>query len=164
MRSACVLLLALLLPSLAAAQLLDTTTIAQINAATRAQLRLRSGARGVVHQPAATASTVAFASAEFLTPGGNRATADSPLPVGEIERIQVAIGNAALGGAKIGAGIGAGLALVAALVTAGEDFVSLTPAEAAVSIVVTAGFGGLVGALIGSGSTRWQTVYPAAAP
>ena len=162
MRTLRLLLLSVLVPLGTSAQSLDTAAVARINDATQARLRLHGGSHGVVQKPQATPAGIAYDRGTFRTEGGNPVEPARPVPLSEILEIDVARGTQAGRGATIGAIAGGTLALLAALVTSGEDFVSLTPGEAVAAVAVWAAIGAGVGALIGSQSPRWHSVYRAA--
>jgi hypothetical protein len=86
------------------------------------------------------------------------------LPVFQITQIQVPHGSHALLGGKLGAGVGCGLSLLAIAVTSGDGWTSPTAEEAGRAIVALTLIGAGVGALIGSASPRWRTVYDSPAP
>lgn len=91
-------------------------------------------------------------------------SAAAPLLLDSVDRIQVR-GNAAGTGVLIGAGIGlvgglaTGIGLTSSLCNDGLGCSNAGGGTAFIALVSTAG-GALLGALIGSASKRWQTIYP----
>lgn len=154
----CLLLLAGA-PVLASAQELGSDVVGQINASSKARVRLIEGPRATLYSPKADSTSLEFKRGEFVNNAGSVVQLSQPLGVAQVAEIQVAKGNHAWKGAQIGGGIGAALALLAIAVTAGDPYVSPTPGEAVTGLVVWTAIGGGVGALIGSASTRWKPVY-----
>jgi hypothetical protein len=91
-------------------------------------------------------------------------SAAAHLMLDSVDRIQVR-GNAAGSGALIGAGIGllgglaTGIGLTSSLCNDGLGCSNAGGGTAVIALVSTAG-GALLGALIGSASKRWKTIYP----
>ena len=146
-------------PTLVVGQTLSSAAIEQINASSKAKVRLVEGGRGTVYQPTADSSSVGFKRSEFLNRGGNTVELPSPFEVNQVREIQVKVGSHAGKGAQLGGVIGATLALAAVLVTSGDPYVSPSTGQAVGAVVVWTGIGAGVGALIGKASPRWKTVY-----
>ena len=115
------------------------------------------GTRYLVH-PHLSGRSLAF---EAMEPPDSVAT---QLVLDGVDRIQVRR-NAAGTGALIGAGIGlmgglaTGIGLTSTLCNDGLGCSNAGGGTAFIALVSTAG-GALLGALIGSASKRWQTIYP----
>ena len=152
------------LPDGATAQTLPPEAIQQVNAASRIRVRLTSGEQATLYAPAIDSGSLSYTGSRFLGHGGSLAQLPPPLPVPRITQIQVPRGTHALLGGKIGAGVGCGLSLLAIAVTAGDSWTSPTAEEAGRGVVALTLIGAGVGALIGSASPRWRTVYSAPAP
>ena len=136
----------------------------QVNEASRIRVRLASGERGTLYAPTIDFGSLSYTGSRLLGQGGGLTQITPPLPVSRITQIQVPHGSHALLGGKIGAGVGCGLSLLAIAVTAGDSWTSPTPEEAGRGIVALTLMGAGVGALIGSASPRWRTVYDASVP
>jgi hypothetical protein len=147
------------MPGLVAGQTLSSAVIQQINASSKAKVRLVEGGRGTLFSPTADSSSVGFERSEFLNRGGNTVNLASPFEVNQVREIQVKVGSHTGKGAKIGAGVGAALALIGVIALSGDPYLSPTTGEAATGVVVWTGIGAGVGALIGAASPRWKTVY-----
>ena len=148
----------------ATAQTLSPEAIQQVNAASRIRVRLASGEGGTLYAPAIDSGSLSYTGSRVLGQVGSLAQLTAPLPVAQITQIQVPHGSHALLGGKIGAAVGCGLSLLAIAVTAGDSWTSPTPDEAGRAIVALTLIGAGAGALIGSASPRWRTVYDAPAP
>jgi hypothetical protein len=148
----------------ATAQTPPPEAMQQVNVASRIRVRLASGERATLYAPAIDSGSLSYTGSRFLGHGGSLAQLTPPLPVSQITQIQVPHGSHALLGGKIGAGVGCGLSLLAIAVTAGDSWTSPTAEEAGRAIVALTFIGAGVGALIGSASPRWRTVYSAPAP
>jgi hypothetical protein len=152
------------LPAWAAAQTLPPEAMQQVSAAPRIRVRLASGERGTLYAPAVDSGSITYTGSSLASQDGSLAQLPPPLPVAQITQIQVPHSSHALLGGKIGAGVGCGLSLLAIAVTAGDSWTSPTAEGAGRAIVALTFIGAGVGALIGSGSPRWRTVYSAPAP
>jgi hypothetical protein len=151
------------LPAQATAQTLPPEAMQQVNTASRIRVRLASGERGALYAPAIDSASLSYTGSRLLGLGGSLAQLPPPLPVSQITQIQVPHGSHALLGGKVGAGVGCGLSLLAIAVTSGDGWTSPTAGEAGRAIVALTLIGAGVGALIGSASPRWRTVYDAPA-
>jgi len=154
----CLLLLAGA-PVLASAQELGADVVGQINASSKARVRLIEGPRATLYSPKADSTSLGFKRGEFVNHAGSVVQLPQPLGVAQVAEIQVAQGTHAWKGAKIGGGIGAALALLAVAAMSGDPYVSPTTGQAVTGVVAWTLIGGGVGALIGSASTRWKPVY-----
>jgi len=154
----CLLLLAGA-PVLASAQELGSEIVGQINASSKARVRLVEGPRATLYSPKADSTSLGFKRGEFVNHAGSVVQLSQPLGVAQVAEIQVAKGSNAGKGAKIGGGIGAALALIAVAAASGDSYVSPSTGQAVGAVVVWTFIGGGVGALIGSASTRWKPVY-----
>ena len=148
----------------AAAQTLPLDAMQQVNGSSRVRVRLASGEWETVYRPVVDSESLSYSASGLIGQGGRVAQLPPPLPVARIAQIQVPHGSHALVGGKIGAGIGCALSLLAIAVASGDSWTSPTGAEAGRAIVTLTLIGGGVGALIGSASPRWRTVYGAPAP
>lgn len=152
------------LPAPATAQTLPPQAMQQVNAASRIRVRLASGERGTLYAPAIDSGSLSYTGSRLLGSSGSVAQLPPTLPVAQIRLIQVPHGSHALLGGKIGAAVGCGLSLLGIAATSGDGWTSPTPEEAGFGIVALTVMGAGVGALIGSASPRWRTVYDAPAP
>lgn len=87
-----------------------------------------------------------------------------PLRVDQLSQIQIARGSHAASGAGLGAAIGAGLGIVLSAGANAQDAGYFTTSDYLQGTATLAVLGAALGALIGSGSPRWHTVYPVAEP
>jgi hypothetical protein len=145
-------------PTLGRAQVLSSGIVDQINASTRVRVRLREGRQGNLYAPRADSMSLTYDRGEFLDRGGRLVKLPPPLSIRQLAEIKVAQGSHAGSGARIGAGVGAGLAILAIVVCQGT-LCQPSSGEAAAAVVVWTVAGAGVGALIGSLSPRWHTVY-----
>ena len=76
----------------------------------------------------------------------------------------MARGSNAGKGAFIGGGIGLGLSIVAVIALSGDEWTTPSAGQAVAGMLLNTAAGAGIGALIGSASTRWRTVYQADAP
>jgi hypothetical protein len=150
------LLTGLLAP--AEAQQLSPQTLQQINAASRARVRLAGEGwhrlRGNAASPAASPD-----GERLYVATGRSGEPVTAVPLSEVAQVQVARGSYAGNGAKIGGAIGLGLSLLAIAVTAGDDWTAPTGEQAIVGTVFTTALGAGIGALVGLTAPRWHTVY-----
>ena len=146
------------------AQALTPDARQQVNAASRIRVRLASGERGVLEAPAIDSGSLSYTGNHLLGSSGSLTQLPPPLPVARITQIQVPHGSHALLGGKIGAAVGCGLSLLGIAAASGDGWTSPTPQEAGFAIVVLTFVGAGVGAVIGSASPRWETVYDIPAP
>jgi hypothetical protein len=156
--------LLVILGTQARAQTLTRDALQEVNAAPRVRVRLASGERGTLYAPAIDAGSLSYTGNRLLGSSGNPAQLPSPLPVAQITQIQVPHGTHALLGGKIGAAVGCALSLLVIAGTSGDGWVSPTPGEAGFAVVALTVVGAGVGALIGSASPRWKSVYDTSAP
>jgi hypothetical protein len=164
----CFLLLAVSPLVRGAAQVLPPDVVEQINAATRARVRLVEGARVTLYAPRADSTSLTYDPNKVVDRGGGTAALPAPLSIGQLAEIEVPSGSragrgAVIGGA-VGAGIGAGLALLLIAVCSGNNSYCQPSSGQAVGgfvglTLIGAGAGAGVGVLIGSLSPRWKTVY-----
>lgn len=167
MRSYQIVASALLLASLSAevcAQELASGVIQQVRAASKIRVRLVQGGWGTLDSPAVDSASLSYTGSRFLNRGGGNMQLAAPLPMAQVAQIQVPHGSQAGRGARIGGVVGLGLSLLAIAVTAGDGWVSPTTGQAVGAMVGWTAIGAGVGALIGSTSRRWTTVYMAADP
>ena len=78
-----------------------------------------------------------------------------------MRELQVARGSNAGKGGFLGGVIGLGFGIVAVILASGDDWTTPTPGEAVTGMLITTAAGAGIGALVGSASTRWRTVYGA---
>jgi hypothetical protein len=149
-------------PVLVSAQELGSDVVGQINASSKARVRLIEGPRATLYSPKADSTSLEFKRGEFVNNAGSVVQLSQPLGVAQVAEIQVANGTHAWKGAKIGAGVVAALALLATAVSSSSEdngYYSPSTGETVSGVVVFALIGGGIGALIGSTSTRWKPVY-----
>jgi hypothetical protein len=164
MRSHAVLTVLLLLAGHAVpgmAQELPTETLQTINAASRARVRL--GDEGW-HRLAGTGRGMSADGGRVYVRDGSADSSLTEVALGEVRELQVARGSNAGKGAFIGGGIGLALGIVAVIALSGDDWTTPSAGQAVAGMLVNTAAGAGVGALVGSASTRWRTVYPADAP
>src|SRR4029450_1747952 len=101
----CLLLLAGA-PVLASAQELGSDVVGQINASSKARVRLLEGPHATLYSPKADSTSLGFKRGEFVNHAGGVVQLSQPLVVAQVAEIQVAQGTPAWKGAKIGGGIG----------------------------------------------------------
>jgi len=148
----------------AVAQALPQQIAAELSAASKARVRLRNGTWITLDGPKAESSNITYRYGEFLNRGGTRVAIPGPLRVDQLSHIQISRGSHAAKGAKLGGGIGAGLGVVLFAVAAVDDPGYFSTGESIQGTITLALFGAALGALIGSGSPRWQTVYTVPSP
>jgi len=146
------------------AQSLTPDALQQVNAASRIRVRLASGERGVLDAPAIDSGNLSYTGNHLLGSSGSLAQLPPPLPVAQVTQIQVPHGSHAPLGGKIGAAVGCGLSLLVIAAASGDGWTSPTPDQAGFAIVALTVVGAGVGAVIGSASPRWKTVYDTSAP
>lgn len=145
----------------AMAQELSTETLQAINAASRARVRL--GDEGW-HRLAGTGRGMSVDSGRVYVRDGSADSSLTEVALGDVRELQVARGSNAGKGAFIGGGIGLALGIVAVIALSGDDWTTPTAGQAVAGMLVNTAAGAGIGALVGSASTRWRTVYPADAP
>jgi hypothetical protein len=145
----------------AMAQELSTETLQAINAASRARVRL--GDEGW-HRLAGTGRGMSVDSGRVYVRDGRSDSSLTEVALGDVRELQVARGSNAGKGAFIGGGIGLALGIVAVIALSGDDWTTPTAGQAVAGMLVNTAAGAGIGALVGSASTRWRTVYPADAP
>jgi hypothetical protein len=145
------------------AQTLSLEAIEEINAASKARARLRDGGWINLYDARADSTSLTFRRGEFLNRGGTLVEVNPPLLVSQLTQIQVSLGSRAASGAKIGGGIMAGLTMIAIVGCQGTSC-EPTSGQALTALVGWTGIGAGVGALIGSGSSRWKTIHPTSGP
>ena len=145
----------------AMAQELSTETLQAINAASRARVRL--GDEGW-HRLAGTGRGMSVDSGRVYVRDGRSDSSLTEVALGDVRELQVARGSNAGRGAFIGGGIGLALGIVAVIALSGDDWTTPTAGQAVAGMLVNTAAGAGIGALVGSASTRWRTVYPADAP
>jgi hypothetical protein len=144
-----------------AAQELSSETLQAINTAAHARVRL---ADAEWHRLAGTGSGMSSDHAQVYVRAGR---ADSPVTevsLRDVRELQVARGSNAGKGAFIGGALGLGLGIVAVIGASGDDWTTPTPGQAVTAMLVSTIAGAGIGALVGSASTHWRTVYEADAP
>lgn len=144
-----------------AAQELATETLQEINAASRARVRLSDAGWHRLAESGQAAS--ADGTLVYVRDG----SADSSLrevSLGEVRELQVARGSNAGKGATIGGGIGLALGIAAVIAASSDDWTTPTGGQAIVGMLLFTATGAGIGALAGSASTHWHTVYGADAP
>jgi hypothetical protein len=164
MRSYYIIAQSLLLVSLSAevcAQELPAVIRQQISAAPKVRVQLVRGDWGTLQAPGLDSAGLSYTGSRFPNKGADLA---APLPMAQVAQIQVPNGSLAGRGARIGATVGLGLSLLAIAVTAGDSWVSPTAGQAVAAAIGWTAMGAGVGAIIGSASQRWTTVYMSAVP
>ena len=144
----------------------DTAALAALLDSTpRIQVRLPTG-WATLDGPRLQRDSLQFRHGTTHDRGGRLVALPSPLAFAAVSEIRVAAGKRTARGAAMGAGIGAvlGLLLVSGLGSEPDCLGCPTEAEARPVIPLLAALGAGVGALIGSGSTGWRTVYRSPGP
>jgi hypothetical protein len=139
----------------------DTAALAAvIDSAPRIRVRLATGWAGL-DSPRLQRDSLHFLVGSTLDRGGRPVALLSPLALGDVREIRIPAGHRTGKGAALGAGIGAGLGLVVAVGAASEPqcLGCPTAGEGFLAVPIVALLGAGVGALIGSASTHWLTVY-----
>ncbi|MFL5517261.1 MAG: hypothetical protein ACJ8DJ_13965 [Gemmatimonadales bacterium] len=145
----------------AAAQELSAETLQAINSASRARARLGDAEW---HRLADTGRGMSADGARVYVQDGATTSSLTEVALPEVRELQVARGSNAGKGAFIGGAIGLGLSLVAVIALSGDDWAAPSSGQAVAGMLVNTAAGAGVGALIGSASTHWRTVYQADAP
>lgn len=143
------------------AQELSTETLQTINAASRARVRL--GDEGW-HRLAGTGRGMSADGGRVYVRDGSADSSLTEVALGDVRELQVARGSNAGKGAFIGGGIGLALGIAAVIVASTDDWTTPSAGQAVAGMLVNTAAGAGVGALVGSASTRWRTVYPTDAP
>ena len=155
-------ILLVILPLLAAparSQTLTSRAIEQINAAARVRVRFASGIRVTLYAPRADSARLRYELGEARNRGGTLVVVAPPLPMADVLEIQRPIGTHTWKGAKLGAAILGVWALMLCHSDMGGG--TCTSSQTRSGVAVSAFIGAGIGALIGSGSKRWETVYRA---
>lgn len=145
---------------------LDTGALAAlIDSTARIQVRLPMG-WATLDGPRLQRDSLHFRHGTTHDRGGRLVALPSPLAFADVGELRVAAGNRSAKGAAIGAGIGAGLGLLLAIAAASEPECLGCPTDAdfVMAVPILAAMGAGVGALLGSGATRWRTVYRSPRP
>ena len=154
-------LLALIaVPSLAG-QAFSPRAIADINHAPLVHVQLTAGTRGTLINPQADSLSLRYGQSHVRNRGGSVVEMAAPLPVADVIEIQRPIGTNAGKGARIGGIAGASLAVLAVIAASGDPWTSPSAGQSIAAVGIWTLFGAGVGSLIGSGSTRWETIYRA---
>jgi hypothetical protein len=141
----------------AAAQQLAPETIQQISAASRARVRLAG--EGWHPLAGSAAGPVASADGAQLFLASRAGGPVTTIPLSQAVQVQVARGSHAGSGARIGGAVGLGLSVLSMLVASTDEWTSPTAGQVIGGVIGTTLFGAGVGAVIGSASPRWRTVY-----
>jgi hypothetical protein len=136
----------------------------QVSAASKIRVRLVRGGWGTLDGPAIDSVTLSYTGSRFLNRRGGNVQLAAPLPMAQVAQIQVPRGSHAGRGAQIGGTAGLGLSLLMVAAMASDPWLSPTTGEAVGFAVGGTVMGVGLGALIGSTSRRWTTVYRAGAP
>jgi hypothetical protein len=152
------LLIMLAVPALASGQSLSTRAIEQINATELVRVRLVQGKRRTLYAPQADSDSLRYQTQKL---NSRRTAVQLPraLPMADIAQIERPIGTHVVKGAIKGAVIGGayGYLLCHANLPGGTCSAKETITGVAVVALVGAG----IGALIGNGRKRWETIYQA---
>ena len=142
----------------ASAQELSAETLRAINAASRARVRLADDDWHRLAGPGRAASS----EGDRVYLGDSSSTSSlTGVPLHDVRELQVARGSNAGKGGSLGGVIGLGFGIVAVILASGDDWTTPTPGEAVTGMLITTAAGAGIGALVGSASTRWRTVYGA---
>jgi len=144
----------------AAAQGLSTETLQAINTASRARVRLADPGW---HRLAGTGQG-ASADGTLVYVRDGAGSSLSEVSLRDVRELQVARGSNAGKGAFIGGGIGLALGIAAVIAASSDDWTTPNGGQAIVGMLMFTATGAGLGALAGSASTHWQTVYGADAP
>jgi hypothetical protein len=142
-----------------AAQELSTEALQAIHSASRARVRLAGEGWRPLTGTAADSAGGAATGALLYVGSGPSGQPSGAVPLSQIAQVQVRSGSHAGSGAKIGGAIGLGLTVLALIAASGDEWTSPTAGQAVGSLIVTPLFGAGIGALVGSASPRWRTVY-----
>ena len=145
---------------------LDSAALAAlIDSTPRIQVRLPTG-WATLDGPRLQRDSLQFRHGTTHDRGGRLVALPSPLAFADVSEIRMAAGNGSAKGAAIGAGIGAGLGLLFAIAASSEPDCLGCPSdsEGFMAVPIVAALGAGVGALLGSGATRWGTVYRSSGP
>ena len=157
---ACLLLVSATLGQRLKAQRISDSLAASIDSSPRVRVRLSTGWVMLDH-PRIERDSLTFATGTTLDRGGRWITVKPPLSLAAVQTIQRASGNRAGKGAVWGGAIGTGIGLLLSIGAASEQqsYGSPTGGESATVVVGLGVVGALIGALIGSGSADWVTVF-----
>ena len=131
---------------------LASDVVGQINASSKARVRLIEGPRATLYAPKADSTSLGFKRGEFVNHAGSVVQLSQPLcGVAQVAEIQVAKGSNAGKGAMIGAGaLGTALALLAVADRRLEDSFTRRALGSTRVVAVFTLVGSGIGALIGS--------------
>jgi hypothetical protein len=141
------------------AQQLPLDVIQQISAASKLRVQLGGRDWRTLHAPTVDSVSLSSRTDRFSGGASHHLSREVSVGLAEVTQIQIARGSHAGSGAKIGGAVGLGLSLLAVAVTSGDAWVSPTTGQAVGAVVGWTAIGAGVGALIGSTSPRWITVY-----
>ena len=145
----------------AAAQGLSTETLQAINTASRARVRLADPGW---HRLAGTGQGASGDGTLVYVRDSGAGSSLSEVSLRDVRELQVARGSNAGKGAFIGGGIGLALGIAAVIAASSDDWTTPSGGQAIVGMLLFTATGAGIGALAGSASTHWQTVYGADAP
>jgi hypothetical protein len=145
----------------AAAQEVSTEALQAINTAAHARVRLPDGAW---HPLAGNGHGGSSDGTMVYVRGDGAGSAPTEVPVRDVRQLQVSHGSNAGKAAFIGGGIGLALGITAVIAASSDDWTTPNGGQAIVGMLFFTATGAGIGALIGSASTHWQTVYRADAP
>ena len=154
------LLIVLAVPAPAWGQSLSSRAMEEINAAALVRVHLVKGKRRTLYAPQADSDSLRYQSRRI---DNRRTVVQLPraLAMADITRIERRMGTNAWKGAKIGGSIYGGLALLASYGPPDTFGGASSTRDRILGVGVYALSGALLGAMIGSASTRWKTVYRA---
>ena len=142
----------------ASAQELSAETLQAINAASRARVRLADDGW---HRLAGTGRALPRKVTGSISATAVPTSSLTEVPLHDVREVQVARGSNAGKGGFLGGVIGLGFGIVAVILASGDDWTTPTPGEAVTGMLITTAAGAGIGALVGSASTHWRTVYGA---
>jgi len=140
------------------AQDLAPEVVQRISAASRIRVTLLGGVQRTMYTPAVDSGGPEYAG--LVLHGAQRqADLDPTVRMTQVTRIQVPNGSHAGHGAAFGGAVGLGLSILAIAIASSDPWISPTAGEAVGAMVGWTAIGAGVGAVIGSMSPRWTTVY-----
>ena len=142
-----------------AAQELSPEALQAIHNASRVRVRLAGEGWHPLRGTTADSASITASEPMLYVGNGRAGRPPGAVPLSRVAQVQVRAGSHAGSGAKIGGAIGLGLAALGLLVASGDEWTSPTTGQVVSGLVITPLFGAGVGALVGSASPRWRTVY-----
>jgi hypothetical protein len=140
---------------------LSTETLLAINTASHARVRLADPGW---HRLAGAGRGASADGTLVYVRDSSGGSSLSEVSLRDVRELQVARGSNAGKAAFIGGGIGLALGIAAVIAASSDDWTTPSGGQAIVGMLFFTATGAGIGALVGSASTHWQSVYRADAP